>query len=196
MHAMNKQGALETFKEYKAFISRVDRLCDRIYRHYGQHMACEKGCAGNCCRIHLSVFPVEAVSFAIGLQKLPRKTAARIRHNARQTGSFGPCPLLEDGACLLYDCRAVICRTHGFPVRTEYRGHRSVGFCLKNFQNLAVIPDDAVIDLARLNGSLTAVNRCFVSRMAHRFSPSERFTVAQALLMKVPDFYLVNNDPV
>ena len=71
-----------------------------------------------------------------------------------------------------------------------------VALILKNFQNLAVIPDDAVIDLACLNGSLTVVNRRFVSRMAHRFSPDERFTVAQALLMKVPDFYLANNDPM
>ena len=188
MIAMNKRAAAEAFKEYKDFISRVDLLCERIRRNYGQYMACTKGCAGNCCRIHLSVFAVEAVSLAVGLQKLPRETIAHIRRRARHTNSFGPCPLLEDGACLIYDCRAVICRTHGFPVFTEYRGHRSVGFCLKNFQNLTAIPDDAVIDLAWLNSSLAAVNRRFVSQMDLQLPPGGRFTVAEALLMEIPDF--------
>lgn len=185
---MNKQAAVEAFKEYKAFINRVDRMCERIARRYGQYMACKKGCAGNCCRIHLSVFTVEAVSFAVGLQKLPRKTIVHIRQKARHTNSFGPCPLLEDGACLMYNCRAVICRTHGFPVFTEYRGHRSVGFCLKNFRKLAVIPDDAVIDLTWLNSSLAAVNRRFISRMDLQIPPTGRFTVAEALLMEIPVF--------
>ncbi len=178
---------MEALKEYQAFVNRIDLLCERIRRSHGQHMACTKGCAGNCCRIHLAVLPVEAVSLAVGLQKLPRQTIARIREKARQTSSFGPCPLLEDGACLLYASRAVICRTHGFPVLTEYRGRRSVGCCQKNFQSPAVIPDDAVIDLARLNRSLAAVNHRFVSRVGLRLPPQGRFTVAAALLLDASD---------
>ncbi|MBW2582699.1 MAG: hypothetical protein JRE36_03770 [Deltaproteobacteria bacterium] len=74
------------------------------------------------------MYPVEAVSLALALQKRSPDLRRRIRHKARHTNSFGPCPLLEDGACLMYDARAVICRTHGLPMLTEYRGHRSIGY--------------------------------------------------------------------
>lgn len=174
---------LGAFIDYQALIAEVDRLCRRIRHRYAEHIACVKGCAGNCCRIHISVFPVEAVSFARALQKLPREMVRHIRQKARQTNTFGPCPLLEEGACLMYDSRAIICRTHGLPILSEYRGHRSIGFCQKNFQNLPSIPDDDVIDLAHLNGSLAAVNNRFVSEFGDRLPPGKRFTIGEALLM-------------
>jgi hypothetical protein len=68
---------------------------------------------------------------------------------------------------------------------TEYRGHRSVGFCVKNFQHLAPIPEEDIIDLAHLNSSLAAVNRRFVSEVGHLLLPGDRFTIAEALLMDV-----------
>ena len=171
------------FRDYQALIAEVDRQCRRIRRRYAEHIACVKGCAGNCCRIHISVFPVEAVSLARALQKLPREMVRHIRQKARRTTTFGPCPLLEEGACLMYDARAIICRTHGLPTLSEYRGHRSIGFCQKNFQNLPSLPDDDVIDLACLNGSLTSVNHRFVIEFADGLPPGKRFTIAEALLM-------------
>ncbi len=164
-------------------IAEVDRRCRRIVRRHGDHIACARGCPGNCCRIHISVYPVEAVSLALALQQLAPAMRRRIRHKARHTNSFGPCPLLEGGACLMYDARTVICRTHGLPVLTEYRGHRSVGFCQKNFRHLSPIPAEDIINLAHLNNSLAAVNRRFVSRFSVQRPADKRFTLAQALVM-------------
>jgi len=174
---------LQALKEYQNLIVDVDKRCHRIIQRRQDHIACTKGCAGNCCRIHLSVYPVEAMSLSLALQKRAPDLRRRIRHKARHTNSFGPCPLLEDGACLMYDARAVICRTHGLPMRTEYRGHRSIGFCDKNFQNLTPIPAEDVIDLGQLNTSLAAVNRRFVSALSRRLPPGKRFTIAQALVV-------------
>ena len=174
---------MQALKEYQKLIADVDRRCRRIIDRHKDHIACTKGCAGNCCRIHLSVYPVEAVSLALALRKRGPDLRHYIQKKARHTNSFGPCPLLKDGACLIYDARAVICRTHGLPMRTEYRGHRSIGFCEKNFQNLSPIPEEDVIDLAQLNNSLAAVNRRFVSEVGHRLPPGKRFTIAQALVM-------------
>ena len=109
--------------------------------------------------------------------------AHHIRVKARNTKSFDPCPLLEDGACLMYASRLVICRTHGLPMRSEYRGHRSIGFCQKNFKNLKSIPDDAVIDLNDLNAELQAVNRAFVDTYPSQIASRLRFTIAEALLL-------------
>jgi len=174
---------LQALKEYQKLIVDVDLRCHLIIQRHQDRIACTKGCAGNCCRIHISVYPVEAVSLALALQNLAPNLRRCIRHKARHTNSFGPCPLLEDGACLMYDARAVICRTHGLPMLTEYRGHRSIGFCEKNFQNLTPIPEEDIIDLAHLNSSLAAVNRRFVSEFGHRLPPGKRFTIAQALVM-------------
>lgn len=176
---------LQALKDYHDMIADVDRRCRRIVSRHPEQIACTKGCAGNCCRIHLTVYPVEAVALARALQAKPPEMRRRIRQQARHTNTFGPCPLLADGACQLYAARAVICRTHGLPVRTEYRGHRSIGFCQKNFRYLSAIPAEDIIDLARLNNRLVDVNRRFVSQMAHRLPPGDRFTIATALLMAV-----------
>ncbi len=174
---------MQALKDYRKWIAEVDRRCRRIVSRHKDQIACTKGCAGNCCRIHISVYPIEAVSLALSLQKLPPELRRRIQHKARHTNSFGPCPLLEDGACRMYAARAVICRTHGLPMLTEYNGHRTVGFCEKNFRGLSPIPEEDIIDLAQLNSTLAAINRRFGSQAAHRLPPGRRFTIAQALLM-------------
>jgi Fe-S-cluster containining protein len=174
---------LHYLNDYKLFIADVDRRCRQIVRRHRDQIACTRGCAGSCCRIHLSIHPVEAVSLWLALQKLAPGIRQRIQARARQTNSFGPCPLLEDGACLMYDARAVICRTHGLPTSTEYRGHRAVGFCVKNFKQLDAIPDEDVIDLKHLNRSLAGINTRFVDKNPCQLPPAKRFTLAEALLM-------------
>ena len=172
-------------QKYQQLINRVDKACRYIQERYADQLACRKGCAGNCCRIHLSIFAIEALALVHALQKLPRDLAQHIRKKAANTAGFGPCPLLEDGACLMYASRLVICRTHGLPMRTEYRGRQSVGFCQKNFRTLKTVPDDAVMDLDVLNAELTALNRAFI--VTHR-TPSdlrERYKIGEALLLNV-----------
>jgi Fe-S-cluster containining protein len=176
---------LQALKDYRKWIADVDRRCRRIVSRHKDQIACAKGCAGNCCRILISVYPVEAVSLALSLQKLSPEMRRRIQHKACHTSSFGPCPLLEDGACRMYAARAIICRTHGLPMLTEYRGHRSVGFCGKNFRGLSPLPEEDIINLVQLNDTLAAINRRFVSEAAHRLPPGDRFTIAQALLMEL-----------
>ena len=173
----------KAFKEYQNLIKEVDRRCQRIIRRHRDQIACAKGCAGNCCRIHLSLFPVEAAALAMALGKLAPAERERIQHKARRTNSFGPCPLLENGACLMYDARAIICRTHGLPMATEYRGWRSVGYCEKNFRNLSPIPEEDIMDLKRLNHSLAKVNQGFVRAAVPPMSRGHRFTIAEALLL-------------
>lgn len=176
---------MQALKDYQDMIADVDRQCRRIVSRHKSHIACTRGCAGNCCRIHISVFPVEAVSLALALQEQAPDMRHRIQQIARQTGTFGPCPLLSEGACRMYDARAVICRTHGLPMLVKYKDHRSVGFCEKNFRHVSSIPEEDTINLVKLNETLTAVNRRFVSKMGHRLPPGDRFTMAEALLMTV-----------
>jgi len=177
---------LQALGDYQKLISEVDQLCYEIRQRYGKYITCEKGCPGNCCQRHITVFPIEAVSFARALQLLPQELVDQIRCKARKATSFGPCPLLEDGACLMYDARAIICRTHGYPILSRYKGHRSVGFCHKNFKNLPSISTEWMIDLASLNKRLAAHNRRFLNEFAGRLPPADRLFVAEALLLDYP----------
>ena len=68
-------------------------------------------------------------------------------------------------------------------MRMDYRGHRSIGFCQKNFHKLESIPDDAVIDLNLLNNHLTAVNQLFVDEFSVCIGLRPRFSVGEALLL-------------
>jgi hypothetical protein len=86
----------------------------------------------------------------------------------------------------MYDARAVICRTHGLPASTEYKGHRAIGYCVKNFKQLDSIPDEDVIDLTHLNRSLAGINCRFVDENPDLLPPVQRFTLAEALLMSEP----------
>jgi Fe-S-cluster containining protein len=174
---------LKALRNYHRLIDQVDADCRRIQEGYVGQIACEKGCAGNCCRIHLSVFPVEAVSLAMALKKLSREMVRHIRQKAGLANSFGPCPLLEEGGCLMYPSRLMICRTHGLPMGIEYRGKRSIGFCQKNFRKLDPIPDDAVLDLGRLNNNLAGINQSFVNEFSDRIGLSTRLSIGEALLL-------------
>ena len=174
---------MKALRNYHRLIDRVDKDCRRIQEGYAGQIACEKGCAGNCCRIHLSVFPIEAISLAIALKKLSREMVRHIRQKAGLANSFGPCPLLEEGGCLMYPSRLMICRTHGLPMRIEYRGKRSIGFCQKNFRKLDPIPDDAVLDLGRLNNNLAVINQSFVNEFSDSIGLSTRLSIGEALLL-------------
>ena len=83
----------------------------------------------------------------------------------------------------MYASRLIICRTHGLPMRIEYRGNRFIGSCRKNFRKIDPIPDDAVIDLDCLNKNLAAVNRLFVNEFSVRIGLSPRFSIGEALLL-------------
>jgi Fe-S-cluster containining protein len=173
---------IEELENYRRLVERVDELCRQIEERYRPVLACRRGCDA-CCR-HLSLFWVEGLALARTAETLPAAEAARLRERARQSGPDDPCPLLENGACLLYPARPLICRTHGLPLLTAGEGERRIDFCPENFRGIANLPAAAVIDLDRLNLALAGINALF---MARRFggnrSAGERLTIAEFLLL-------------
>ena len=169
---------------YHTLVTRVDELCAEITGQFGAAIACCPGCAG-CCR-HISIFPVEGIALAAALRNLPAVEASRIRELARLSPSDAPCPLLEEGRCLLYAARPIICRTHGLPLLTIQDEKRAVDFCPLNFQGVGSLPGHAVIDLDRLNTALTAVNALFVAEFPRGDLVGRgRLTIAESLLFEL-----------
>jgi uncharacterized protein len=165
---------------YRNLVTKVDSLCASIGEALNGHITCQAGC-DSCCR-HLTLFPVEAYALAEALHHLPRKDVEQILNKAGSALPGDPCPLLEQGVCLLYAARPIICRTHGLPILAEAG---KVSFCPLNFTTLPALPGSAIIDTAVLNTSLTAVNALFISQAQDgRSIDKERFSIAEALLLE------------
>jgi Fe-S-cluster containining protein len=166
---------------YRHLVVRVDRILGHIRRKYGGHIACHKGCGCGCRNI--SIFPVEALAIADAMQTLPEAVIAEFQRRAAST-SFWECPLLEDRVCRLYAFRPLICRTHGFPLRSIYKGQPSIGYCRHNFKETTAIPDDAIIDLDRINDMLRSINAAAVDELAHILRLPDRLSIAEAIQLK------------
>ncbi len=167
---------------YRQLVARVDALCDRVVAEFSGHIACRKGCDA-CCR-HLALFQVEAAALALALRGLPAAQADHIRARAAAADPEGPCPLLEDGACLLYAARPLICRTHGLPLLTAGAGENKVDFCPENFRGLSSLPAGAVVNLEVLNTALASINRLFAAAaLGDEALAGERLSIAEALLL-------------
>lgn len=169
-------------QNHRNLLARVDALCRRIALEYGDCLACGEGC-DDCCR-HISIFPVEAAALAMALLDLPAEEVARIRGLA-SIASSDACPLLENGRCLLYAARPIICRTHGFPMFSSRR-EGVIDFCPKNFNGVTSFPAAYLLDLDLLNTTLAAINAVFTASAGYsQRGGQERLTIAEALLLEM-----------
>ncbi len=162
---------------YQNLVRRVDEQCREIEKMYREHISCKKGCA-DCCR-HISIFSVEALAITDGMARLPANQVCHLKEMARDASPDGPCPLLENGICLSYDTRPIICRTHGLPIMIVRQGKPEVDFCPLNFTHVTTLSGKAMIDLDRLNNTLAAINALFAERSGNL---PERLTIAEAIL--------------
>ena len=172
---------VEMLHNYRSLVAKVDELCRGIHSEYGDSIFCREGC-DSCCR-HISLFPVEAVALAAALHELSPEKSDQIRKLAG-AASAEACPLLNNGRCLLYEYRPIICRTHGLPLLTNREGEKALDFCPSNFKGIASFTATAVLNLDILNATLASINAVFVTSFDESTPlPKERLSMADALLL-------------
>lgn len=172
---------MEAIRNYRNLVAKVDEFSHRITAEYGHVIYCRKGC-DNCCR-HISIFPVEAFSLAMALRQTSSAESSHIRELAH---SAPPdiCPLLDNGACLLYQARPIICRTHGIPLLMADDREKTLDFCPKNFIGISSFPSTAILNLDLLNSTFSAINRIFLASCdGIVWRSRDRFSIAEALLL-------------
>lgn len=175
---------IENLNNYRTLVAKVDALCHKVVTEFDAHLSCRPGCDG-CCR-HLSLFPVEGVALAMALQELPAMEAEHIRKLASAATPNSHCPLLQNGLCLLYSARPIICRSHGLPLLVIQDGTTRIDHCPENFRGGPAIPAGALINLELLNTTLATINALFIAGSPPAsLPPRERLTIAEALLLEV-----------
>jgi Fe-S-cluster containining protein len=173
----------DSLANYYTLVAKVDELCSRIQSEFAEQLSCHAGCS-SCCR-HITLAWVEAMALATALHRLPPNEVEAIQLRAQYAKPNGPCPLLVDDHCVMYDFRPIICRTHGLPILTEELSDSSIDCCPRNFQGSDQVPGTAVINLDRLNILLDSVNRVFINQFFTTKPEQERLTIAEALLLEI-----------
>lgn len=172
----------QQLKNYHRLLDKVDQLCEGISHLLGTALTCHEGC-DSCC-IAISVFPVEAAALIEAAGKLPPEQYQQLKRHLGQPQSEGRCPLLsEEGRCLLYQARPIICRTHGLPILiTDDDGQRRVDICPRNGQGIEQLPGEALIDLERLNELLVSVNVLYLREFGIKVPERVELTALKEML--------------
>ena len=87
-----------------------------------------------------------------------------IQNDADRKCQHGICILIADGCCTLYEDRPIICRTHGYPLQSEFRvkTQSHVSVCHLNFINTRSFDDQDLIDIDGVGMILIGANREYI----------------------------------
>lgn len=153
---------------------KVDDFYHRIAGQHARSMACRRGCDA-CCKVDLSVFPVEAEPIRQALTDLPedlRKAVAQRRESQEH------CLFLVGGECVVYDERPLICRSQGLPLQLEDYSRTACELNFQGEQQPVSLPAVDVLNLATTNLLLSLIHR---NDIAQRKLPDERVRLADLL---------------
>jgi Fe-S-cluster containining protein len=117
----------------REFYAELDAVSETLGEMY-PWLPCRKNCSSCCSRSVFLVSELEAAYISSFMKDLPRRKQKEIKERARKNVSamrrksgyvnwgrvvaeckeeISTCPLLEDGACSLYEARPSICRSYG-----------------------------------------------------------------------------------
>jgi Fe-S-cluster containining protein len=190
-------------------IGRYEQICtnyaeefERNRRLHGEAIHCRAGCS-DCCHQLFQITEIEAAIVSRGAAQLPdhlraeaaRRAASYLTSREKITATAGepeawgslpppgarlPCPALQDGTCLIYDYRPLICRKFGMPLWNPDRPGR-VYACELNFQPGQEILDPQLIRIqSALHQDWKALQACYNQRGGKR--DNRPITVARALI--------------
>lgn len=161
---------------YLQLVKKVDQIHRRVMKRYPGEIACRPGCS-DCCRVPLTIFPIEAHHLRTGYKRLPCTAQQAIAAKIEETLHMRKrkqCALLDEDRCLLHAYRPLLCKTHGLPILLPGKGKRfpsSLAYCHLNFQGIAnssTIPQGLILNLELMNRLLIAINALFLKERGLR----------------------------
>lgn len=161
---------------YSRLVGRVDALTHAIATRRAGDLACGRGCTA-CCRVQLTLSPLETAAVRAALAGLSRATRERIRARATalaaeaQLPRYAACVMLEDdGGCAIYASRPLVCRTQGHALRYPagtlpdesifaHGGDGEITWCPLNYSSDPPRSED-VLEAERIDELLAALDQC------------------------------------
>lgn len=132
----------EHIRRYLEFAARADRLFASVEKVHGNLMPCKPGC-DDCCSVYFELALIEAFTLSgMFVQQVAGARCERVlarvseveplfleaRNLLASIEASGeadvvdrasrlriPCPLKEDGCCVMYEYRPITCRIYGTP---------------------------------------------------------------------------------
>lgn len=151
---------------YKGLIASLNGYENRLCGKYADYIKCSKGCS-SCCILE-SVFPVEAWNIFLNITGRP-ELLMKLNVNA------GECVFLKDHACIIYESRPLICRSHGYPIFID----GAVDYCPMNFQDIKSIDSGYILNLEALNKGIASANMLFCKETTIEFFKQERIVLRE-----------------
>lgn len=186
-------------ERYLQIVAAVDVEFSRNRSLHGDKIRCSTGCT-ECCHHLFKITEIEADHIAGGLALLSPETRealmvragvymeARRRLLANEeersplasAGTRLACPALQDGVCLIYEFRPLICHKFGMPLYNPDRPGQ-IFACELNFKDGEEIADTQLIQIQ------TGIHQAWKQLQSEyvtsgTFQKAELVTVAQAIL--------------
>ncbi len=128
---------------------------DQFFAKNSNGLTCSKGCS-KCCEVDRTVFGIEAQVLIDSIENLDEQAYQNLKNELKSSHAkeLGHCAFLKDGACLVYEARPLICRSHGLVHLRESGPHH----CELNFEG-TLPPKEQWIDEERLGTMLALLQR-------------------------------------
>ena len=134
-----------------------------------------RGCEDNCCRTrfyHHTLLETMAVYrgyVSLPVEKRERVYARAVAYCRQHAAADGAgtrvkpwCPLNDEGRCLVYDLRPMICRLHGIPHVLHLPGGKTVqGPGCDDFMALNTIEKQAPLDRTPFYREMSGIEKAF-----------------------------------
>lgn len=189
-------------QRYASIINGFAAEFERNRQLHGDRIQCRRGC-DDCCHQLFQISELEAAEISRGVAGLPQNVQRELRSRAEKYieqrveliarrgfveswgALHGPglrlaCPALENGACLLYEHRPLICRKFGIPLWNPDRPGR-VHACQLNFRDGEEIEDGQLIQIQTgLHERWKSLQADYNRAGGHR--DSQPLTIARAIV--------------
>jgi Fe-S-cluster containining protein len=108
-----------TFLPYQNLKENIENKWKQILASHATEINCKEGCH-ECCHPELTVGLVEALAIFQAFQADPNLLDICLENEKKNPFNHQRCSFLnENGNCLIYSVRPVVCATHGAPILIE-----------------------------------------------------------------------------